>query len=104
MFRSLCNIYNVEKLHKNSHLYTSQVMIDDFAGRSFRVIEVLPFSSSLCKVFAKQYSACNITTRNFPLSAVELRKKLKVRDGGEVYLFATTMTDNSLVLIICNKV
>ena len=77
MFRSLCNIYNVEKLHKNSHLYTSQVMIDDFAGRSFRVIEVLPFSSSLCKGFAKQYSACNITTRNFPLSAVELRKKLK---------------------------
>lgn len=104
MFRSLCNIYNnVEKLHKNSHLYTSQVMIDNFAGRSFKVIEVLPFSSSLCKGFAKQYASCNITTRNFPLSAVELRKKLKVRDGGDVYLFATTLADNSHVLIICNK-
>lgn len=103
MFRSLCNIYNVEKLHKNSHLYTSQVMIDNFAGRSFKIIEVLPFSSSLCKGFAKQYSACNITTRNFPLSAVELRKKLRLRDGGELYLFATTLADNSHVLIICNK-
>lgn len=104
MFRSLCNVYDVHKLHKNSHLYTSHVMIDDFAGRSFKVVEVLPFSSSMCKGFAKQYRACNITTRNFPLSAVELRKKLRVQDGGEIYLFATTIADNSLVLIVCNKI
>ena len=103
MFRSLCSVYGIEKLHKNSHLYTSQELVDNFAGRTFKVIEVLPFSSSLCKGFAKQYATCNITTRNFPLSAVELRKKLKVRDGGDVYLFATTLADNSHVLIICNK-
>lgn len=104
MFRSVCGVYGVQKLHKNSHLYTSQDLVDKFAGRAFRVIEVLPFSSSLCKGFAKQYASCNITTRNFPLSAVELRKKLKVRDGGDVYLFATTVADNNHVLIICNKV
>ena len=104
MFRSLCHIYNVQKLHKISHLYTSHQPIDDFAGRAFNVVEVLPFSSSLCKSFSKQYSACNITTRNFPLSAVELRKKLRVRDGGDTYLFATTTADNSHVLIVCNKI
>ena len=103
MFRSLCGVYGIEKLHKNSHLYTSPMLVDEFACRAFRVIEVLPFSSSMCKGFAKQYASCNITTRNFPLSAVDLRKKLKVRDGSDVYLFATTLSDNSLVLIICNK-
>ena len=102
MFRSICSQYGVQKLHKNSHLYTSSSMVDDFAGRSFKVAEVLPFSSSLCKVFAKQYPVCNITTRNFPLSAVELRKKLRTGDGGNIYLFATTIADKH-VLIICNK-
>ena len=104
MFRSICSVYNVQKLHKNSHLYTSHAMVEGFVGRSFRIVEVLPFSSSLCKGFARQYPACNITTRNFPLSAVELRKKLRVQDGGEVYLFATTVVDNNLVLIVCNKI
>lgn len=102
VFRLICERWDVSKLHVNSHLYTSHEVIADFPGRGFRVIEVLPFSSSLCKVFAKRYASCNITTRNFPLSAVELRKRLKVRDGGENYLFATTH-GNSNVLIICNK-
>ena len=103
MFRSVCGVYGIEKLHKNSHLYTSQELVTEFAGRSFKVVDVLPFSSSLCKGFSKQYTSCNITTRNFPLSADELRKKLKVRDGGDVYIFATTIADNNYVLIICNK-
>lgn len=103
VFKSICEQYNVDKLHANSHLYTSQQIVEDFPGRSFKIIEVLPFSSSLCKGFSKRYSACNITTRNFPLSAVQLRKKLKVRDGGDIYLFATTHGNNNHVLIICNK-
>lgn len=103
MFKSVCQRFGVEKLHKNSHLYTSQNLVAEFPGRSFTVNEVLPFSSRLCKEFAKQYKCCNIATRNFPLSAVELRKKLKCGDGGDIYLFATTIGNNEHILIMCNK-
>lgn len=103
VFKSICTQYNVCKLHKSSHLYTSYDEVSDFPGRAFRITEVVPFSSSICKTFAKQYPACNITTRNFPLSAVELRKKFKVKDGGAVYLFATTLADNSTALVMCDK-
>ena len=103
MFKSLAVQFDMCKLHRNSHLYTSSKATPDFPGRAFKVLDVIPFSSSICKSFAKQYTACNITTRNFPLSAVELRKKLKTKDGGDIYLFATTLADNTTALIICNK-
>ncbi len=103
-FKTVCLKYNVKKLHKNSHLYTSSEVVTDFPGRTFAIKEIIPFSSSMCKSFAKHYDTCNITTRNFPLSAVELRKKLKVRDGGEIYLFATTNSHDKSILVICNKI
>ena len=104
VFKSICHCFNVDKLHRNSHLYTSASPVKSFAGRCFKVIEVLPFSSRLCRDFSKKYGACNITTRNFAMSAVELRKKLKVRDGGDIYLFATTNCHNDYILVVCNKI
>lgn len=103
LFKSLSARFDAPKLNKSSHLYTSATAIEEFPGRGFQVIETLPFSSSLCKKFASQYPACNITARNFPLSVAELRKKLKVKDGGDIYLFATTNREEKHILIICKK-
>lgn len=104
VFKSLCERYGVMKLAINSHLYTSINFVSEFPGRSFQVVEVIPFTSSTCRQFASQYPSCNITTRNFPLSAIELRKRLKVRDGGDVYIMATCDACNNKLLIICNKI
>lgn len=91
------------KLHVSSHLYTSETCVTGFPGRSFQVDEVLPFSGKLCKTLAKSLPQANITVRNFPLSVEELRKRTKIQDGGEIYLFATTLSDGEKVLIRCRK-
>ena len=102
-FKSLTLSFPVEKLHVSSHLYTSDVLLDDFSGRSFIVEEVLPFSSKLCKQIAKSIPQANITVRNFPMTVEVLRKKTGIKEGGEVYLFATTLRTNERVLIKCSK-
>ncbi len=93
----------VRKLHVNSHLYTSDEEVFDFPGRSFRIEEVLPFSGKICRTIARNIPQANLTVRNFPLSVEELRKRTKITDGGEIYLFATTLADNQKVLIRCTK-
>lgn len=102
-FKSTAARFGMEKLHVSSHLYTSDERKDNFPGRSFVVEEVYPFSSKLCKSLAKDIPQANITVRNFPLSVDELRKRTKIADGGEVYLFATTLADNSKILVKCRK-
>lgn len=103
-FKVITTAYPVKKLHVNSHLYTSDSRLNDFPGRRFEVEEVLPFSSALCKKIAKNLPQANITVRNFPLTVEVLRKKTRIRDGGTIYLFATTMADNKHVLIKTQKV
>lgn len=102
-FKSTAARFGMEKLHVSSHLYTSDERKDNFPGRSFVVEEVYPFSGKLCKSLAKDIPQANITVRNFPLSVEELRKRTKIADGGEVYLFATTLADNSKILVKCRK-
>lgn len=102
-FKSTAARFGMEKLHVSSHLYTSDERKDNFPGRSFVVEEVYPFSGKLCKSLAKDIPQANITVRNFPLSVDELRKRTKIADGGEVYLFATTLADNSKILVKCRK-
>ncbi len=99
-FNSISGILNISKLHKHSHLYTSKELID-FPGRRFKIEKLIPFNK---KFFAKEkiYKA-NITTRNFPLSVNDIRKKLKIKDGGSVYLFFTTDIDNEKLILICSK-
>lgn len=102
-FRSVSSIYNVEKLHPNSHLYTSDAYIPDFPGRKFRITG----SSSLNKKGLKELigteKKANLTVRNFPTSVAELRKRLKLADGGDIYLFATTLADEKKLLIACKQ-
>jgi 16S rRNA G966 N2-methylase RsmD len=92
---------NIPKLHKHSHLYTSEILVD-FPGRRFKIDKVIPFNK---KGFAKEkISKANVTTRNFPLSVGDIRKKLKVKDGGQLYLFFTTNLNNEKVILICSKI
>ena len=98
-FRNITHIYKVEKLHPNSHLYTSGELIEDFPGRSFRITGLCTLNKKEIKAALGDIRKANITVRNFPASVAELRKRLKLSEGGEVYLFATTLNDEQKVLI-----
>ena len=75
----------------------------DFPGRSFRVEQVVPFSSKIGKTLHREIPRANIAVRNFPLSVEELRKRTKIAEGGDLYLFATTLRDGEKVLIVGRK-
>ena len=96
--------YNVNKLHINSHLYTSENYITDFPGRIFKVEETVEFNKQSLRNLNDEVKKANLTVRNFPLTVNELRKKIKITEGGDVYLFATTLSDNKKVLVKCSKV
>ena len=102
-YRSLTQAYPVEKLHASSHLYTSAHFIEDFPGRRFKVEKVSGFGKKELKEFMQGMEKANLTIRNFPSTVAELRKRLKLKEGGEDYLFATTLADESKVLIKCRK-
>ena len=96
--------FRLSKLHINSHLYTSDCLIDDFPGRIFCVQTTIDFSKKSLSNLNDEVKKANLTIRNFPLTVNELRKKLKISEGGDVYLFATTLADNKKVLVKCSKV
>lgn len=98
-FKNIASQYELEKLAPHSHLYTSDIFLSDFPGRVFEVREVIPFQSKTIKILSARYPKANITARNFPLSVAELRQRTRIREGGDVYLFATTLADTSKVLI-----
>ena len=102
-FGVLSKRYGARMLSKNSHLFVSMVPIEDFPGRSFRIIAISSFNKKELKRYLSGITKANIATRNFPLSVAELRKRLKLKDGGETYIFATTLSDESHVLMITEK-
>ena len=102
-YKSAGHRFGLEKLSVNSHLYTSDHLNADFPGRCFEVAETFPFNKAGIKRLHAVLSKTNITVRNFPLTVAELRKRLKLKEGGSDYLFATTLSDSSLVLILCRK-
>jgi hypothetical protein len=102
-YRSLTQTYACKKLHASSHLYTSEHFIEDFPGRRFRVEGVSGFGKKELKTFLQSMEKANLTIRNFPSSVAELRKRLKLKEGGDDYLFATTLADESKVIIKCKK-
>lgn len=102
-FSVLSERYGARMLSKNSHLFVSREPIAAFPGRSFRIIAVSSFNKKELKRYLSGITKANIATRNFPLSVAELRKRLKLKDGGETYIFATTLSDESHVLMITEK-
>ena len=102
-FGVLSERYDARMLSKNSHLFVSREPIAVFPGRSFRIIAVSSFNKKELKRHLSGITKANIATRNFPLSVAELRKRLKLKDGGETYIFATTLSNESHVLVITEK-
>lgn len=102
-FGVLSGRYDARMLSKNSHLFVSREPIAVFPGRSFRIIAVSSFNKKELKRHLSGITKANIATRNFPLSVAELRKRLKLKDGGETYIFATTLSGESHVLVITEK-
>lgn len=102
-FSVLSERYGARMLSKNSHLFVSREPIAVFPGRSFRIIAISSFNKKELKRHLSGITKANIAIRNFPLSVAELRKRLKLKDGGEIYIFATTLSDESHVLMITEK-
>lgn len=101
-FSVLSKKFHLEKLAQHSHLFTSQKLISDFQGRVFEIEQVTDFNKSLEKTLKNQ--SFNITTRNFILSVADIRKKFKIKEGGEKYLFFTTDFNNKKIVISCKKI
>lgn len=93
----------VRKIAPNSHLFISECDLPLFPGRKFRIQALSSMNKKELKSVLRGVRQANITTRNFPLSVAELRKRLKLKDGGAVYVFATTLADGRHVLLICSK-
>lgn len=103
-FRCIASTYSLKKLHPNSHLYTSETWIENFPGRTFRIVNQYSFNKKEIKEGLADLKKANITVRNFPATVAELRKRIKLADGGDTYLFATTLNDGQKTLIRCEKV
>jgi hypothetical protein len=100
-FQELAQHYSIQPLAPNSHLFVSDQYIADFPGRSFQISAISSMNKKELKTVLSDIHSANITVRNFPLSVADLRKKLKLADGGNVYIFATTLANNQHVLIVC---
>ena len=92
----------VDKLHPHSHLFTNLKLIE-FPGRRFMIEAVIPFKKDELKKHIEG-KKMNITTRNFPLTVEEIRKKYKIAEGGNVYTFFTTNINDEKIVLICNKI
>lgn len=103
-FRLTAKRFQLKKLHPNSHLYTSNILNKDFPGRIFHIEQVIGFSKKELRSLMSGISQANLSIRNFPDSVAGLRKRLKLKDGGTTYLFATTLNNGEKVLLKCIKV
>lgn len=102
-FKVLAKRLNIEKLHPNSHLYTSDAPITDFPGKIFRVNGYSTFNKKDLHKFLGGMKKANISVRNFPMAATELHKRLKLTDGGNEFIFATTLYNNQHVIVRCER-
>jgi hypothetical protein len=98
-YKSIAQRFKLLKLHPNSHLYTSDNYITNFPGRVFEIAGQSSFAKKELSAFLRSMKKANITVRNFPVTALELHKRLHLLDGGEDYLFATTLANGRHVII-----
>ncbi len=103
-FKLISQRFAIEKLHVNSHLYTSNNLISDFPGRIFEVVGFAPFNKKVKKELLSDITEASVATRNFPLSANELRKSLNLKESDKNYVFGTTLIGEKKVVILCKKI
>ena len=103
-FALLTERYDVAAVDVNSHLFVSETLTTDFPGRSFEITAVSSFNKKEVRRTLSGITKANIAVRNFPMSVADLRKRLKLKEGGDVYLFATTDASGNHLLLVCRKV
>lgn len=103
-FREVEQTFGVQQLATNSHLFISEQEITDFPGRQFVIDAMTSMNKQELKAHIGSMERANVAVRNFPLTAEQLRKKLKLKDGGDVYIFGTTLQDGAHQLYICRKI
>ncbi|MGL2986141.1 THUMP-like domain-containing protein [Flavobacterium sp. RSSA_27] len=101
-FNAISTSFNLNKLHAHSHLYTNTELIE-FPGRRFKIDQQLNYNKTALKNILAHQKA-NITTRNFPESVENIRKKWKIKEGGNIYCFFTTDVNNHKIVLICTKI
>ena len=102
-FKLISQRFAIEKLHVNSHLYTSDNLISDFPGRIFEVVGFAPFNKKIKKELLKDITEASVATRNFPLSANVLRKNLNLKESDKNFVFGTTLIGEKKVVILAKK-
>jgi 16S rRNA G966 N2-methylase RsmD len=102
-FKTLSIKYNIRKIHRNTHLYTSSERIDNFPGRIFKVIkEVKATATEIASTFPDRKA--HVVTRNYPSTSQELQKKLRLKEGGDIYLIAFTKANDKKTVLLCSKI
>ena len=102
-FEEVAARFSLYQLAQNSHLFVSDKLVEDFPGRVFQIDAVTTMNKRELRQHLQGMTQANITVRNFPLSVAELRKRLKLSEGGSTYIFATTLADGDKVLLICSR-
>ena len=101
-FEAVSELFDIEKLHQHSHLYTSHEFID-FPGRKFQIDAIVPFQKKEISQHI-QGKKMNVSTRNFPIKPEEIKKKFKITDGGTIFAFFTTNMNNEKIILLCTKI
>jgi len=99
-FKTIGNEFHLKKLHEHTHLYTSEKLVK-FPGRVFKILSVNPYNKK--SIAALNIGKANVTIRNFPISVADIRKKHKIPEGGELYLFFVKDLNNKLQILKCVK-
>ncbi|AIZ64773.1 hypothetical protein PK28_15790 [Hymenobacter sp. DG25B] len=102
-FRSIGTAFELLKLHQHSHLYTSDTLRADFPGRIFRIRAAERYDRDALRAHLGPEVRAHVTTRNFPDSVADFRHRTGIREGGELYLFATTDLRGRLMVLVCEK-
>ena len=102
-FKLISQRFGIEKLHVNSHLYTSDNLISDFPGRIFEVVGFAPFNKKIKKELLNGITEASIAIRNFPLSVNDLRKTLNLKESDKNFIFGTTLIGEKKVVILAKK-
>ncbi|MCR4583460.1 MAG: hypothetical protein K5764_07905 [Prevotella sp.] len=103
-FEELASLCRVRPLERNSHLFVAATDVPLFPGRRFEILKTTSMNKRELKTTLADISRANIAVRNFPMSVAELRKRLKINDGGNCYIFATTVEGEGHRLFICRKI
>lgn len=99
-FKLPCTRFGISKIATSTHLYTSDTPIEGFPGKPFRIERIIPFNKEGIRTISREYPLINCVALNFPIDTNALKQRLKVRDGGNLHLFATTLASGEKVMII----